>query len=275
MHRFILISVLLTALMPASALPDSGSAFSSTTLTRSSTGWDGKPFSYPAGEPEITMARMHLPAGHALPWHCHPMPVAGYVVSGELEVTAEDGQSTRYTAQSGEIEVFQTWHEGTAIRDSELIVVYAGAREQPLSVFRSDGGDCRQDEEAVIEALLHEFLDGASRGDRDVHDRFWAGDLVYTSSDGTRRGKGEIMAGMGDTPDPDVEPAVIFSAADIDIRRFGSTAVLAFRLLGQTNGSAVPDMQFFNTGTLVKRENRWQVVAWQATRIPEQETAAN
>jgi hypothetical protein len=36
---------------------------------------------------------------------------------------------------------------------------------------------------------------------------------------------------------------------------------VAFRLVTATQ-------QYFNTGTFVKREGRWQAVAWQATKIP-------
>ena len=42
-----------------------------------------------------------------------------------------------------------------------------------------------------LTALLHEFLAGA--GDAAAHERFWADELVYTSSSGTRTSKAEIM----------------------------------------------------------------------------------
>jgi hypothetical protein len=50
-------------------------------------------------------------------------------------------------------------------------------------------------------------------------------------------------------------------------------AVLVFRLVGTTtNESGETDVQYyFNTGTLQKRDAGWQVVAWQATRIPASE----
>lgn len=44
------------------------------------------------------------------------------------------------------------------------------------------------DDRAVLEALLNRFLAGASVNDVATHDRFWADDLVYTSSNGTRLG---------------------------------------------------------------------------------------
>ena len=39
---------------------------------------------------------------------------------------------------------------------------------------------------AALTSLLKEFLDGASRNDAAMHDRFWAEDLIYTGSSGRR-----------------------------------------------------------------------------------------
>src|SRR6202162_2433829 len=46
---------------------------------------------------------------------------------------------------------------------------------------------------AELTKLLKDFLAGASRNDAAMHDRFWADDLIYTSSAGRRMGKGDIM----------------------------------------------------------------------------------
>lgn len=43
------------------------------------------------------------------------------------------------------------------------------------------------DNSEELETLLHWFLEGAS--DYDTHNRFWANDLIYTSSAGDRIGK--------------------------------------------------------------------------------------
>jgi hypothetical protein len=47
---------------------------------------------------------------------------------------------------------------------------------------------------AALKALLEYFLEGASRNDVDVHDRFWADELIYTRSAGVRTSKAEILA---------------------------------------------------------------------------------
>ena len=50
--------------------------------------------------------------------------------------------------------------------------------------------------EAQLHAQLEAFLKGAAANDAAVHDAFWAEELVYTSSSGTRFGKAELMAGV-------------------------------------------------------------------------------
>jgi len=121
--------------------------------------------------------------------------------------------------------------------------------------------------------MLHEFL--AAAGDAAAHEQFWAEDLVYTSSSGTRTSKAEIMQGFSESDDNQgEEPGPVYSAEDIRIRVYGTTAVVAFRLVATPAGDATqsgPDsvvQHYFNTGTFVKRDGRWQVVAWQATKIP-------
>ena len=127
------------------------------------------------------------------------------------------------------------------------------------------------DEEALTR-LLNEFLAGASINDAAAHDRFWAEDLVYTSSGGLRFGKAEIMEGLAsDAGSASEEPEVVYSAGDIRIRQYGDMAVVAFRLLGTLQDGSGEVLEYFNTGTFVKRNDEWRVVAWQATVIPEPE----
>jgi ketosteroid isomerase-like protein len=115
-------------------------------------------------------------------------------------------------------------------------------------------------DEAALRQLLDAFLAGASRNDPAVHARFWADDLVYTSSLGKRMGKADILRDVNDPSTLD-EPPVTYTAQDVQVRLYGKTAVVAFRLV-------TPGQQYFNTGTFVKRDGRWQAVAWQATKIP-------
>jgi ketosteroid isomerase-like protein len=118
--------------------------------------------------------------------------------------------------------------------------------------------------------LLNEFLAGASRNDAVIHDRFWAEDLIYTGAAGRRIGKADIMRGLRSTSAARPGHGVtIYAAEDIRIRQYGDTAVVAFRLVATTlSGGKLEVANYFNTGTFLKRNGKWQVVAWQATRIP-------
>lgn len=118
----------------------------------------------------------------------------------------------------------------------------------------------------VLTDLLNEFLAGASRNSAEAHERFWAEQLVYTSSGGARFGKADILKSLAQE---EPGPATVYSARDIHIQQYGDTAVVAFRLLGQVQEGERELMQFFNTGTFVKANGEWRAVAWQATRIPE------
>jgi hypothetical protein len=129
---------------------------------------------------------------------------------------------------------------------------------------------------AELTKLLKEFLDGASRNDAAMHDRFWAEDLIYTGSSGRRIGKADIMRDLRSSPAPKPgDPTTIYTAEDIRIQQYGNTAVVAFRLVGTTKqeGKTVT-MNYLNTGTFLKRNGKWQAVSWQATKIPYPEEEA-
>ncbi|MDE1155637.1 MAG: cupin domain-containing protein [Acidobacteriaceae bacterium] len=98
--------------------------------------WNGKPYtSYPAGQPELTMIKLTIAPHSKLPWHTHPFPNAGYVLSGTL---------TLHDRATGKTHVF---HQGEAFAESVedehrgesgdtptvLIITYAGIAGVPTS----------------------------------------------------------------------------------------------------------------------------------------------
>jgi len=101
--------------------------------------------------------------------------------------------------------------------------------------------------------MLDHFLSNVTEAE--THDRFWAADLIYTSSSGTRTNKAEIMAGF-DAADAgeESEPGPVFSAEDVQIQVYGDTAVVAFRLMATPPaGSEELGVQnYLNTGTFLK-----------------------
>ena len=120
---------------------------------------------------------------------------------------------------------------------------------------------------AELKRLLAWFLDGASRNDVTVHERFWAEELVYTRSAGVRTNKAEILADVRKGADP-AEPPTAYSAEDVSVQQYGDTAIVAFRLVGKLGGDSPETQNFLNTGTFLRRNGEWRAIAWQATRMP-------
>ena len=119
------------------------------------------------------------------------------------------------------------------------------------------------DPDQEIKSLLTEFLQKVDK--KEMHDRFWAEELVYTSSSGERFGKDKIMEGFDGEEESDV-PSVTYTAEQVEIKTFGKVAVLAFQLVANADGGT---SRYWNSGTLVKRNGEWKVVTWQATKAKE------
>jgi quercetin dioxygenase-like cupin family protein len=108
----------------------------SETLLQSSSSWDGEPYTtYPAGRPELSVLKITIPPHTQLDWHTHPMPNAGYILSGALTVEKkEDGKTQRFTAGQVVAETVDALHRGvTGDAPVTLIVFYAGIEGMPLS----------------------------------------------------------------------------------------------------------------------------------------------
>lgn len=139
-----------------------------------------------------------------------------------------------------------------------------------VTLFLSASAAAQQDaapDADELRRLLAYFLDGASRNDIAVHERFWADKLVYTRSAGVRTDKAAILADLRKGSDPS-EPPTTYTAEDVRIQQYGDTAIVAFRLVGQVGGENPETLNFLNTGTFLKRNGEWRAIAWQATRIP-------
>ncbi|MBI5171213.1 MAG: nuclear transport factor 2 family protein [Candidatus Eisenbacteria bacterium] len=123
---------------------------------------------------------------------------------------------------------------------------------------------------AALTALLTEFLDGAGRNDAAVHERFWADDLIYTGSGGRRVGKADILKDVREAPAPKPDdPVTRYTAEDVRIQQYGTTAMVAFRLVATTvSHDSTSVGRYLNTGLFLKRKGMWQAVGWQATRMP-------
>jgi uncharacterized protein (TIGR02246 family) len=122
----------------------------------------------------------------------------------------------------------------------------------------------------ALKALLAEFLAGAGRNDAAMHDRFWADDLIYTSSSGKRIGKADILRQVRAAPAPKPDdPVTEYGAEDVRVQQYGGTAIVAFRLVAKTMGNGAAETAYYlDTGTFLKRDGKWRAVSWQATKVP-------
>jgi ketosteroid isomerase-like protein len=118
--------------------------------------------------------------------------------------------------------------------------------------------------------LLKDFLAAVPRSDKQVFDNFFADDVIYTRSAGVTVNKAEILKNIGVRAAS--EPAATYEADDITVHPYGSMAVVNFRLVmhNQNNGAA-ETAYYRNTGTFLKRSGKWQVVAWQSTKVPSED----
>ena len=124
-----------------------------------------------------------------------------------------------------------------------------------------------------IAAMLTTFLTPAVNNTAAGHERFWADDLVYTSSAGKVMSKADIMKSFAEEPkaEPDkkAEPGPVFTAEDVLVRPYGEMAALTFRLVEHDPDGKVS--YFRNSGTFLLRHGKWQAITWQATRVAAQD----
>jgi hypothetical protein len=120
-----------------------------------------------------------------------------------------------------------------------------------------------EDQETVkqVEQLVKRFLAGVPRNDPKVFQEFFADDVIYTRSAGVTVTKADILKNI------DVratnEPGATYEGDDFTVHPYGNMAVINFRLIQH---SGAETNYFRNTGTFLKRNGKWQAVAWQATK---------
>lgn len=113
------------------------------TLLKTTESWDGEPLPpYAEGRPEVTILRITIAPGAALPDHNHPYMNAGVLLSGRLTVKTETGKTLRLEAGDALSEVVGTWHYGSNPGDEPavILVTYAGIEGRPVTVLRNEHG---------------------------------------------------------------------------------------------------------------------------------------
>src|SRR5258707_14886982 len=118
-----------------------------------------------------------------------------------------------------------------------------------------------------VTQLVRDFLANVPKNDPKVFQEFFADDVIYTRAAGVTVSKADIIKNI------DVRaastPEVTFEADDFTVHTYGEMAGGNFRLIGHNGEKDKPTTYFRNTGTFLKRNGKWQAVAWQATKVPE------
>lgn len=118
--------------------------------------------------------------------------------------------------------------------------------------------------DAVKAAELARFK-AMTTGDFAGLGKLLADDLVYTHSSAAVDTKASFMEALtsGRTKYKSIEPR------DVKVRVYGNTAIInaEAHFLVDANGQAL-DNQLRYTDVWVLRDGRWQMVAWQSTKLP-------
>ena len=119
-----------------------------------------------------------------------------------------------------------------------------------------------------ITQLVRDFLANVPKNDPKVFQEFFADDVIYTRAVGVTVAKADILKNIDARATAD--PQVKFEADDFTVHPYGEMAVVNFRLIAHSVENSKPTTVYYrNTGTFLKRNGKWQAVAWQATKVPE------
>ena len=131
------LSVLALILVLSNSVLAAERKIETTVLAKSTQDWGGSALEhYAKGQPEVTVARITIPAGMALPLHEHPFMTAGVVLQGIIEVRTDSGKAHVARAGDAVVELVNQPHGGANIGDEDavILVVYAGVEGQPVTV---------------------------------------------------------------------------------------------------------------------------------------------
>lgn len=109
-------------------------------LTKDIVSWDGSSIQYPLGKAEISVTKYTVPRGLIISDHCHPIPVAAYVLTGAIEVTKPSGEKKIFRQGEAYIGMMNKWHGGRGVgEDTQVIIFHAG--QLNLSDYVDKNGD--------------------------------------------------------------------------------------------------------------------------------------
>jgi quercetin dioxygenase-like cupin family protein len=227
----------------------------------------------------VRMQFHDVAVGEKTPMHSHPRYAVYVFNTYKARITLAAGSQRMSEHKAGDA----FWNEATQhvvenvgaspIHNLVLELKPGAACSAAAGSERPRAESAESAETAEITALLTSFLSPEQNPTRAAHERFWADDLVYTSSAGKVTTKAEILKSFDEAPKveegktPESEP--VYSAEDVLVRTYGTMdemAALTFRLVARAADGSV--QTYRNSGTFLRRGGRWQAVTWQATKEP-------
>lgn len=102
----------------------------------------GQPIAYPReGTPEVTALLVEMAPGEETGWHQHPVPLLGYILTGELTVYQATGEKRIVRCGEVSLESVNVIHNGVNEGASPLkmIVFVIGLKDAPFTVESPEG----------------------------------------------------------------------------------------------------------------------------------------
>jgi ketosteroid isomerase-like protein len=118
----------------------------------------------------------------------------------------------------------------------------------------------------TVKELDAKRFQAQTRNDFDALGTLLADDLVYTHSSAAVDGKTTFIGTLrtGKTKYESIEPS------DVKVRVYGNTAIVnGTAKLSVTTDGKTNNFSLRYTDVWVMRDNKWQMVSWQSTRLPE------
>jgi ketosteroid isomerase-like protein len=152
-----------------------------------------------------------------------------------------------------------------------LVAVLLMSAQPARPAGREDGGE--RGSEREVRELEGQFARAAVRGDRAFYERALADDFTHTSHSGVFKTRAQWLAEAKGGDPAEAKPGTThYEALDVDdlaVRVYGDTAVVTGRTTprGTTAKGQPMTGRYRFLRVWVKRQGRWQAVAFEGTRI--------
>lgn len=139
--KLLAVALALTLSLSVAAGAAEKTGLTATPLLDSNKTGEGLPLAYPGGPAHVSGLLVELAPGAETGKHRHPMPVIGYIIEGEVTVTA-DGMAPRVFKAGDAFVETNAWHNGrnTGTVPVKILAFYLGSEGQ-LRVIKPTGGD--------------------------------------------------------------------------------------------------------------------------------------